>query len=90
MTPNETAIRAVLGEDTLVLAEHPAGTLRAVPDWAPIAGPIIGHERLVALLDGVVEAEWEAYVLWCLAQDHGKRHQLRGLTTSRGRIYAGQ
>jgi hypothetical protein len=88
MSANRNAIAAVLERPGLMLAEYPQGVLRAVYDWAPIPGPTLSRECLVALLEGIAEAEVERWVLWCIAQDRGKRRRLPYLKAERGGIYA--
>jgi hypothetical protein len=89
MSANRNAITAVLERPGLMLAEYPQGVLRAVYDWAPISGPTLSRECIVALLEDIAEAEVERWILWCIAQDRGKRRELPRLRAERGRVYAG-
>jgi hypothetical protein len=88
VTPNETAIRGVLADDTLVLVEAQPYTLRALPNEIITARPSFLHDKVVALLDGIAESEWENWLLDCFKGEHGKRHRVHGLVVQRGGVYA--
>jgi hypothetical protein len=88
MNPNETAICAVIADNSLALAEYRPGQFRALPEELFLSRPAYTHSQLVALLDGIVESEWENWIIDCFKSEHGKRHQIRGLVAQHGGVYA--
>jgi len=87
-SPRMVQIRRVFSTPNTKLALGRHGDLFSCNEEVFLLCPVISRESLIALLDGVPEAEWEEYVLWCFAQDHGKRRKLPRLRAERGGVYA--
>lgn len=83
---NLKAIKAVLSQEGLVLVFAKIGSMKPFREENFTTRPFYTRDMLAALLDGIPEAEAEAWVLWCFGQEK-PRHQLRGLRASRGRVY---
>jgi hypothetical protein len=86
MSPNLTAIHAVLNDETLKFVDAAPGVYRALPAEVEVDAVCYCQAQLAALLVDLPEECWQAWLDWNLVVDRDKR-QLQRQVTSRGRGY---
>jgi hypothetical protein len=84
MTPNLTAIHAVLNDSTLKFVDAAPGLFRALPAEVPTEGVCYSSTKLAALLSDFPEEVWESWLDWKIVVD---RDLLKRLATSPRRDY---